>query len=273
MASAPVTFTSDLDSAPGQWAGLFFEMGSGDLRHVTVRYGGQFDVVMQSNVKVVTGTLYMESSRVVSEYQALGRPDYGLYAQNSQVVISDTLFTDNGDDPEDDGGLFAAGGNVNLVNCIFQANTGHGIVLKGRDTVVTIADSRIVGNGGDGLLADEYGWGQGTLHITGTYILSNTQDGIDYNGGATPVMRSSYLYGNGGMGVRNRTQSICFDAIYNYWGGEEGPYDWSNADDGCMGPIANLDGAEEVTDDVDYSPWMKLQYYVQLPIIVRSYSP
>jgi hypothetical protein len=36
----PILFTSALDSGSPQWSGLVFDGGSGDLEHVTVRYGG-----------------------------------------------------------------------------------------------------------------------------------------------------------------------------------------------------------------------------------------
>ena len=36
-----ITFTSSADSEPEEWRGLAFEGGTGYLRHVTVRYGGQ----------------------------------------------------------------------------------------------------------------------------------------------------------------------------------------------------------------------------------------
>ena len=46
----PITFTSALDTGPGQWKGVVFDLGSGHLRHATVRYAGAYNGMTRANL-------------------------------------------------------------------------------------------------------------------------------------------------------------------------------------------------------------------------------
>ena len=70
-----------------------------------------------SNIALRNGSLYLESSQVRDEYAYSSghRADYGLYALDSHVVISDSLFTNNGSgysSSDPDCGLYAAGAST-----------------------------------------------------------------------------------------------------------------------------------------------------------------
>ncbi|MCP4540918.1 MAG: hypothetical protein GY832_27600 [Chloroflexi bacterium] len=116
--SQSITFTSSSDTPDG-WQGLYFYTAgsTGHLRHATVRYGGD---ILSSNVYVqnVTGGQVIIESSQVSSVSASGI-DYGLYATNSNVVISDTLFADNGDGT-DDYALYSGGSAITITNSTFQ---------------------------------------------------------------------------------------------------------------------------------------------------------
>jgi len=245
-------FTSSTDSGPGEWAGLEFYGdaggGTGYLRYATVRYGRV--VAQPCNIcvgEVTGGEVRLESCQV------LGAPDHGLRAWNGRVVISDTTFANNGDATHDAGLLAQAGSAITVTNSTFQNNAGYGVQADSNGTVLKMTGGLITANAVDGLYVP---WGEVSLSITSTRIISNTGDGIDHNGSATPVMRYSQIYGNGGLGVNNRNTAVCFDATYNYWGDNDGPNDPSDADDGCMGPVSNLSAGEGVSDDVYYRLWL-----------------
>jgi hypothetical protein len=61
----PITFTSSVDSAPGQWNGIQFRAGSGSsaLKYVNVRYGGGGSASQaNSMVEIKGGTVTVEDS-------------------------------------------------------------------------------------------------------------------------------------------------------------------------------------------------------------------
>jgi hypothetical protein len=77
-AGQPITFTSSTNTGPDQWSGLVFDGGTGDLRHATVRYGGNVNSINANcntsglgfNIaarNVLTGELRLENSQVLSE--------------------------------------------------------------------------------------------------------------------------------------------------------------------------------------------------------------
>jgi hypothetical protein len=242
----PITFTSDLDSAAGQWGGLVFEGSPGDgtahLSHATVRYG-------MNNIyvhNVTAGEVRIESSSVRSAQ------DKGLTSSNGQVVIHDTTFASNGDSTTDSALLATAGSVITLTGSTFDGNAGYGVQAADNNTLLRVSGGSISGNGAHGVYVPV---GLVSVSITGARIVGNAGDGFDHNASLTPVMRLCQIYDNGGLGVRNRKATICLDAAYNYWGDCDGPNDASAADDGCMGPVSNATGGEEVSDDVDYFPW------------------
>ncbi len=152
-----ITFTSSANTAPYQWSGLVFDGGTGVLRHATVRYGGQGNSVWPSlpgsNIlarNVLTGELRLDHSQVISGYNYYGnyhRQDYGLYIENSHVVISDTLFSQNGNNTEDFA-LYATGAQslITLTNCTVQNNPGWG-VYTANDVTLWVSDTEFMDNG------------------------------------------------------------------------------------------------------------------------------
>ncbi len=143
----PITFTSVADSGGAEWAGVFFDGGTGHLRHATVRYGGggKNSAGIYSNITVqntLAGEVHLENCQV-SESQNAFYTEYGMYVNNGRVSVSDTLFSGNGN-----GGaaapLYIVGANsvVTLTENSFTGNSRDRIVLApgammGHDTTLT----------------------------------------------------------------------------------------------------------------------------------------
>jgi uncharacterized repeat protein (TIGR01451 family) len=150
-ASQPITFTSAQDSGAGQWEGLKFEGGEGGyggtgyLRYVTVRYAGS---TVRSNVdiqNVMTGAVKIESSRIFSVASGASTEDHGVYIKNSNVILSDTMFVDNGDGITDRG-LFAEGDSaLTVTHVTFQDNRGYPMEVHG-DSIRQLIHNSFEGN-------------------------------------------------------------------------------------------------------------------------------
>jgi uncharacterized repeat protein (TIGR01451 family) len=239
----PITFTSASDSGPYQWSGLVFDGGTGDLRYVTMRYGGHSDsvfssIAMGSNISVrnvLTGEVRIESSRVISEYNYYSnyhRTDYGLYVENSNVVIHDTLFADNGNNASDTA-LYVIGDSsmVTVTRSIFRRNPGTAIAVKTGQMLVSCV------------------------------TLSDYDKAITFDGGDLTVQGVSMMGGNYGL---QNTSSVEVDARYNWWGSETGPYH----------SFLNPDGAgDQVSDNVVFEPWLDAARCVVDLAITKSGFP
>jgi hypothetical protein len=74
-ATQPITFTSWADSGPGEWSGLVFDGGAGDLRHAVVRYA-------------TTGVRVQEDSIVTIEYSSiLGNANFGIENVSANPIV------------------------------------------------------------------------------------------------------------------------------------------------------------------------------------------
>ena len=187
----PITFTSATNSGPEGWDGLVFNGGTGHLRYATVRYGGQGDSVgVNTNItvwNVLTGEVRIENSWVLST------TGHGLYASDSYVVVSDTVFYDNGDSSTADYGLYATGGSV-----------------------ITVTGSTIRDNVGTGVKVE-------SSHADLTCVtVANNQDGIHLTSGGTLFLFSSAIGDNVDYGLNNGT-GVTVTVPYNWWGSPTGP--------------------------------------------------
>ncbi len=136
-AAQPITFTSETDTGANQWGGLLFDGGTGNLEHVTVRYAGQSNSLNKhANItikNVITGQVRIFGSTI----RAVGGAysvDHGLYIENGHVVVSDTLFSDNGNGTGDLA-LYTAGDSnvITIANCEFLNNAGYPISIQAGD--------------------------------------------------------------------------------------------------------------------------------------------
>jgi uncharacterized protein YvpB len=152
LGNDPITFTSSADTGGGEWEGLFFNGGTGHLRDVVVRYGG--DSTLYANVRLanVTGSgVVIEDSEISSVAGGTGATDYGLYAWNSKVVISNTLFSDNGDAASDYAVHGTNGSNITIAGCTFEDNAGWAVRVEA-PTVHQVAANTFTNNGHNRIL-------------------------------------------------------------------------------------------------------------------------
>ncbi len=141
-ASQPITFTSSADSGPEQWSGLAIDGGSGHLRYATVRYSGDRNSIIdsigtpyqRSNITIRNGTLRLENAAVRDLVTGdINNYDYGLLVRDSQLVISDTIFTGIGDDRlafyDFPVRLMGLNTTLEMSGCTFTGNTYNRVLL------------------------------------------------------------------------------------------------------------------------------------------------
>lgn len=158
----PITFTSATNTGAAQWSGLVFDGsqggGTGNLRHLTVRYGGHGNRVLAgtdndhsgSNVMVngvLTGEVRLEHVILTSEYHwdgwhAFG--DHGLYVGDSQVIVTDSIVENNCDAGSDDSGVYVTSDStVWIADSLIQSNDAPGLMIAGDTVFVTVSGSSI----------------------------------------------------------------------------------------------------------------------------------
>ncbi len=130
-ATQPITFTSTEDSGPGEWSGIVINGGSGSLRHTVIRYGGDLNSVgTYGNLSLKNaGDVRLESCAI--RETGVSGADYGIYALNSHLVISDTHFYHNGttSGKSEDFALYATGAAtvITVTDNLFEHNYGYAI--------------------------------------------------------------------------------------------------------------------------------------------------
>jgi len=83
------------------------------------------------------------------------------------------------------------------------------------------------------------------------------------SGSSSPVINNCDIINNNYFGIKNTNPSITINAENNWWGDLSGPYDGS--DDTGSGGLYNPAGlGNEVSDYVDYDPWITS---VQYPLL------
>ena len=105
----PITFTSATNTGSNQWSGLVFDGGTGELEYTLVRYGGRPNSInaacdsggMGFNIaarNLLTGELHIRNSQIRSSLYNCNSSsaDYGLYVNNSHVIVENTVIANNG---------------------------------------------------------------------------------------------------------------------------------------------------------------------------------
>jgi len=118
-AANPIMFTSQADTGPYEWYGIYFDQASGDLRYVTVRYGG---ITYNTNIYIANGSEVFATHSVFDSASRASYNDDSIYVNNSQVEITESVFSNNGDaDSAMDYAFCAQSGSVvTLTNNVFQ---------------------------------------------------------------------------------------------------------------------------------------------------------
>jgi parallel beta-helix repeat protein len=89
--------------------------------------------------------------------------------------------------------------------------------------------------------------------------ISNNDYGVNCNNDSWPVIHNNNIEGNTYFGLSNADTLVLIDAENNWWGDASGPYH----------PTLNPSGlGDEVSDDVDFDPWLTSAVTVTLVSLI-----
>ncbi len=175
----PITLTSSADSGPGQWAGLYLTNGEADLRHVTLRYAGQYNTWGYASINVAYSTLYLEDSHV-RDSANVGNADYGVHlcCGGASATITNTTFANIGDTTADYG-VFNASDSITVTNSTFQGITGYPMQITAAD-LHRVDGNTFSGNGINRILVLG---SSGTLAVGAQMAFQTGLDAYELTGG------------------------------------------------------------------------------------------
>lgn len=271
----PITFTSATNTGYGQWSGLVFDGGTGNLKYTTVRYGGNVNSINGScstsglgfNVavrNVLAGEVRLENSQILSERYTCNNwaaPDYGLYVNNGHVTVKYTLIANNGS-TSNDYAMYATGasstvnfdGNVvrnnvrgvqltgagaqTLRNNVIMDNQLGGITI-GASTTAQLLHTTIARNGGDGLNVAS----GGSTAATNT-ILADNVTGVRVNVGGAATLVQTLWDGNttNTVGTVSQSGNISGIAAFDVDGYHLARYSSAIAQGVDAGVVTDIDG-------------------------------
>jgi len=103
--------------------------------------------------------------------------------------------------------------------------------------------------------------GATSLPVVFGNTITNNDIGIRLSSNSSGFCRGNTISGNTSYGANNLTATVIVDAEYNYWNDNTGPYD--PLDDTSSGGWFNPSGlGDEVSNKVDYDPWVGVSYDV-----------
>jgi uncharacterized repeat protein (TIGR01451 family) len=237
-ASQPIIFTSLGDSGPGQWEGIFFYGGTGNLSYTTVRCAGDPNGSDEGVIfarDVITGEVHIENSTIET------CSGDGMHLENSNATLSNVIV--QGCNYR---GINVLGGSaVQITSSDISNNGTGGLWVQGDEALVKVTHSTISGNGS--------AYGGVRNDGKATVVLSGEPDG------------GNIIENNAGYGAQQVSVEGVIPATYNWWGDASGPTHASNP--GGVG--------EEVSDRVIFSEW--LTETTGIPVAqnryVQVYSP
>lgn len=230
----------------GLWSGLVFDgnsgAGTGNIRYATVKQGGSSNGTKPGNIAIVNvqnGEVRLVHSTIRNAYAPgglpTGTPDYGMYVDNSRVVVLHSAFIQNGTAENDMAiGIEGASSNVTIAHSSVQntieGNRGSpgpsGIVVNGGNTFVYCSSFAVKG-----------GYG---IFLKSSGVITATVS--SFVGNATAIR-------NG--------QSSSLNARSNWWGDVSGPYSIDNPSAGGSGdPIRGNVAVEPWLDDLPECRWI-----------------
>jgi parallel beta-helix repeat protein len=199
-AAQPITFTSAVYSWMGGWAGLRFDnWSSGQLEHVTVYNGGEYNGVGWADIYAGNGShLEIQHSQVLTSSFS----SYGLQLMGVTALISDTLIAGNGH-----GGVSASSSVLSVTNVHIENNSGGGISNSGP---LTVTNCTIINNNGGSGVSDQYA----SMKIVDSLITGNGS-GVNYIGmwGTSASIRHTTIQGNSDDGVNSSGFLVLTDTI------------------------------------------------------------
>lgn len=129
---------------------------------------------------------------------------------SGRTLIQDTVVSENGSGNTSDtgAGILVNSGRATISNSQIKHNNDSGVRSFGSATIVTIHDSVVSENVGDGLAVS----GGGDMNVERCVVAHNTEDGIVIRGGGSPVggvmrVSNSTVIGNTQFGFSNNGSS------------------------------------------------------------------
>ncbi len=119
-----------------------------------------------------------------------------------------------------------------IADCVIQGNVTYGIFCSGAGTNPEIIRNEFLFN------------------ATAIYCASGSLPVVS----GTAETANSFA-NNSNWAVQNADPATCIPASYNYWGSSNGPDDDLSGVDGCVNAANNNDPGQNVSEDVDYTPW------------------
>ncbi len=151
-----------------------------------------------------------------------------------------------------------------LRHCVLEFSR-FGLVLD--NASIPVVDCLIADNAGPGIDLV----GGSSPRIEGCTIAQNLGHGIVNDSGSNPRVEGCAIFGNALRGIQNDDPTVTLMAENNFWGDDTGPRDVAT-DDRCD-TLSNPDGTgEDVSDCVDYDPWIRVGPSVEGTLGVLSGS-
>lgn len=233
----PITFTPEFEK--NEWKGIYFNGGTGDLRHATVQYGnGATSGGLRGNIvaqNVPPGGLQIAQSALRSSSY------YALMVRDSHVTLDDSVVSNNGSYS-----VYIDGSStVTMSGSLLQSNR-DGMFIGG-DAHVS-GDRLAIENNRYGVVVDG---NAAVFTLTKSAIVLNTSDGVRNSGNAQVTLggaegQGNTIMANGGYGAYQVGTGTQMVATHNWWGDISGPYH----------PTLNPQGkGNKVSDRVLFDPW------------------
>lgn len=265
-ATQPITFTTwNASPAPGQWYGIYFANYNRDditsMNNCVVEYGGasSYDNI-QCNA----------SSPVIRNSIIRYAQDYNVRAVSADANPSLINCEIYGNSTSTTVGVYASPGTVQITGGKIYGHASYGVYIDETTlgAPVTVIDGTTIENNAVGTSG---GYG---IYITNANTRAEIENcliqnnniptagyGIYITGSALPIIGGAEadmnsFKGHRSYAVYNATTTTCINARYNYWGKSGGPLDTSFFQDACVNNGNNNQGAQRVSNDVDYLNWI-----------------
>jgi hypothetical protein len=158
------------------------------------------------------------------------------------------------------GGIYLISSSARILNNVIERNaapSGAGIYpsCATPSNPLLIQCNTIRHNYGDGIF-----FSGSVCVIESCSIYGNTENGIHINGAPTTIIQYCNICSNNAYGVCYDETAVVIPAENNWWGHLTGPYH----------PSTNPGGqGDQVSDHVDYAPWLGQPWSVQETPVVR----
>jgi hypothetical protein len=212
--SASVTFTSEANTAAGQWDGILFRAGSsGALTYATVRYGGTWNGSAYGDIVVRGATITLDHVRLLDS-AAAPELSHGLDVDGRSVVT----VTNSEIGQHTGRGIHVQDSTLTATNVTVHHAGGHGIYVQ--NSALTMSNSTAQNNGDHGLYVAD---ASSAIALTGNTYSNNAAASLYLwaNQVAGGGLTTSTFSGNGQPGIEIAggvlAASMTWPALVGSW--------------------------------------------------------